>query len=148
MFTVVWIHTTRSLISGITLFITFMNFKPNVIFWMSLVDSTAFRFTTNAACLLFVDSIRELVKFYPITVSQFLQYNATFTHNPFLSVIEILTHFLEQKETCVHQNKFITFLTTTWLISFFFSLLSFQGLLYHCQFFIYPSLFAFIFFFL
>ena len=64
---------------------------------MSLVDSTAFRFNTNAACLLFVDSIRELVKFSSKTVSQFLQYNTTFTHNPFLSVIEALTHFLEQK---------------------------------------------------
>ena len=64
---------------------------------MSLVDSTASRFTTNAACLLFVDSIRELVKFSPITVSQFLQYNTTSTRNPFLSVIEALTHFLEEK---------------------------------------------------
>ena len=75
-------------------------FRPcarKVIIWMSFVDSTAFRFTTNAACLLFVDSIRELVKFSPIPVSQFLEYNTTFTHNPFLSVIEALTHFLEQK---------------------------------------------------
>ena len=64
---------------------------------MSLVDSTAFRFTTNAACQVFVDSIRELVKFSPITVSQFLQYNTTSRHNLFLSVIEALTHFLEQK---------------------------------------------------
>ena len=64
---------------------------------MSLVDSTAFRFTMNAACLLFVDSIRELVKFSPITVSQFLQYKTTSTHNSFLSVIEALTHYLEQK---------------------------------------------------
>ena len=63
---------------------------------MSLVDSTAFRLTTNAACLLFVDSIRELVKFSPISVSQFLKYNTTVTHNPFLSVIEALTHYLEQ----------------------------------------------------
>ena len=63
---------------------------------MSLVDSTAFRFTTNAACLLYVDSICGLVKFSPITVSQFLQYNTSFTHNPFLSVIKALTHFLEQ----------------------------------------------------
>ena len=71
---------------------------------MSLVDATAFRFTTNAACLLFVDSIRELVKFSPMTVSQFLQYNTTSTHNPFLSVIEELTHFLEQNyklSTCI-----------------------------------------------
>ena len=64
---------------------------------MSLVDSTAFRFTTNAACLLFIDSIHELVKFSPITVSQFLQYNTTSRHNPFLLAIEALTHFLEQK---------------------------------------------------
>ena len=65
-------HTIRStLIIGITLFITFVSFKPKVIFWMSLVDSTAFRFTTNAASLLFVDSIRRLVK---------LSYNNTFTH--------------------------------------------------------------------
>ena len=35
---------------------------------MSLVDSTAFWFITNAACLQFVDSIRELVKLSPITV--------------------------------------------------------------------------------
>ena len=99
-------HTTRStLISGITLFITCVSFKPKVIFWMSLVDSTAFRFTTNAACLLFVDSIRELVKFSPISVSQFLQYNTTFTHNPFLSVIEALTHFLEPKLQIVSFKK-------------------------------------------
>ena len=64
---------------------------------MSVVDCTAFWFTTNAAYLLFVDSIRELVKFSRITVSQFLQCNTTSTHNPFLSVIEALTHFLEQK---------------------------------------------------
>ena len=99
-------HTTRSiLINGITLFITFVSFKPKVIFWMSLVDSTVFRFTTNAACLLFVDSIRELVKFSPITVSQILQYNTTFTHNLFLSVIEVLTHFLEQKLKIVSFKK-------------------------------------------
>ena len=72
---------------------------------MSLVDSTAFRFTTNAAYLLFIDSIRELVKFSPITVSQFLQYNTTSTHNPFLSVIEVLTHFLEQKLQIVPFKK-------------------------------------------
>ena len=62
---------------------------------MSLVDSIAFRFPTNAACLLFVDSIRGLVKLSLITVSQFLQYNTSFTYNTFLSVIEALTHFLE-----------------------------------------------------
>ena len=73
-----------------------MSFKLKVIFWISLVDSTATRFTTNAVCLLFVDSIRGLAKFSRITVSQFLQYNTSFTHNPFLSVIEALTHFLEQ----------------------------------------------------
>ena len=71
---------------------------------MSLVDSTAFRFTTNAASLLFVDSIPELVKFSPITVSQFLQYNTTSTHNQFLSVIEALTYFLEQKLQIVLKN--------------------------------------------
>ena len=99
-------HTTRStFISGITLSITFVSFKPKVIFWMLLIDSTAFRFTTNAACLLFVDSIRELVKFSPITVSQFLQYNTTFTHNPFLSVIKALTHYLEQALQIVSFNK-------------------------------------------
>ena len=75
-------------------------------FWMSLVDSTAFRFTTNAACLLFVYSIRELVKFSPITVSKFLQYDTTFTHNPFLSVIEALTHFLDQKLQIVSFKKY------------------------------------------
>ena len=81
MFTVVWIYTTRStLISGITLFIAFVSFKPKVGFWTSLVDSTAFRFATNAASLLFLDSIRELVKFSPIPVSQFLQYNSTSAH--------------------------------------------------------------------
>ena len=72
---------------------------------MSLVDSTAFRFTTNAACLLFVDSIRGLVKFSPITVSLFLQYNTTFSHDPFLSVIEALTHFLEQALQIVYNKK-------------------------------------------
>ena len=72
---------------------------------MSLVDATAFQFTTYTACLLFVDSIRELVKFSPITVSQFLQYNTTFTHNPFLSVIETLTHFLEPKLQIVSFKK-------------------------------------------
>ena len=145
MFTVVWIDTTRStLISGITLFITFVSLKPKVIFWVSLVVSTAFRFTTNAACLLFVDSIRELVKFSPITVLQFLQYNTTFTHNPFLSVIEILTHSLEQnyklfllknyKRNLCEPEWFHHFYLHQlgWLV--FFSLLSFQGLLYHCQF--------------
>ena len=69
------------------------------------IDSTAFRFNINAAYLLFVDSIRELVKVSPITVSQFLQYNTTFTHNPFLSVIEALTHFLEQKLRIVSFRK-------------------------------------------
>ena len=72
---------------------------------MSLVDSTAFRFTTNAACQLFVDSIRELVKFSSITVPQFLQYNTTFTHNPFHSVIEALTDLLEQKLQIVSFKK-------------------------------------------
>ena len=72
---------------------------------MSLVDSTAFRFTTNAACLLFIDSICGLVKFSPITVSQFLQYSTTFTHNPFLSVIVALTHFLEQALQIVSLKK-------------------------------------------
>ena len=72
---------------------------------MLLVDSTAFRFTTNAASLLFVDSIRELLKFSPITVSQFLQYNTTSTHNPFLSVIEALSYFLEQKLQIVSFKK-------------------------------------------
>ena len=72
---------------------------------MSLEDCTAFRMITNAACLLFVDSIREIVKFSPITVSQFLQYNNTFTHNPFLSVMEVLTHFLEQKLQIVSCKK-------------------------------------------
>ena len=70
-----------------------------------MVDSTAFRFTTNAASLLFIDSIRELVKFSPITVSQFLQYNTTSTHNQFLSVIEALTHFLEQQLQIVSSKK-------------------------------------------
>ena len=103
MFTVVWMRTTKStLISGITLSITIVSFKQKVIFSMSLVDSTAFRFTTNTPCLLFVDTIRELVKFSPITVAQFLQYNTTFTHNPFLSVIE---HFLEQKQQIVTFKK-------------------------------------------
>ena len=74
---------------------------------MSLVHSAAFRFTTNATSLLFVDSIRELfsVKFSPITVSQFLQCNTTFTDNPFPSVIEALTHFLEQKLQIVSFKK-------------------------------------------
>ena len=61
---------------------------------MSLVDS--FRFTENAACLLFVDSIRGLLKFSPLTISQFLQYHTSFAHNPFLSVIKALPHCLEQ----------------------------------------------------
>ena len=101
-----------------------------IIFWISLVDSTAFRFTTNAACLLFIDSIRDLVKFSSLIVSQFLQYT-TFTHNPFLSVIEALTHFLEQKLKIVSfkklQKKLVwtrmnssLSLTSIWLISFFF----------------------------
>ena len=72
---------------------------------MSSVDFTAFRFITNAACLLFVDSIRGLVKFSPITVWQFLQYNTTFTHNPFLSVIEALTYFLERALRIVYFKK-------------------------------------------
>ena len=125
-------YYVSTLISDITLFITFVSFKPKVIFWMSLVDSTAFRFITNAVCLLFVDSIRELVKFSPITVSQFLQYNTTVTHNPFLSVIEALTHFLEQKLQIVsfkklqkklvwtRMNSWLS-LTSIWLISFFFT---------------------------
>ena len=99
-------HTIRStLIIGITLLTTLVSFKPKVIFWISLVDSTAVRFTTNAVCLLFVDSTRRLAKFSPITVSQFLQYNTTFTHNPFLSVIEALTHFLEQALQIVSFKK-------------------------------------------
>ena len=97
-------HTTRRTLI-ITLFITFVRFKPKVIFWMSLVDSAAFRFTTNAACLLFIDSIRGLAKFSPITVSQFSQCNTTFTYNSFLSVIEALTHFLEQALQIVYFKK-------------------------------------------
>ena len=89
-------HTIRStLIIGITILTTLVSFKPKDIFWISLVDSTAVRFTTNAVCLLFVDSIRGLAKFSSITVSQFLQYNTSFTHNPFLSVTEALIHFLK-----------------------------------------------------
>ena len=110
----------KHVIIGITLLTTLVSFKPKVIFWMLLIDSTAFRFTTNGACLMFVDSIYGLAKFSPIIVSQFLQYNTSFTHNAFLSVIKALTHFLEQalhvfffflimKETCVNQNKLITF---------------------------------------
>ena len=90
----------KHVIIGISLLTTLVSFKPKVIFWMSLVDFTAFRFTTNSACLLFVDSIRGLLKFSPITVSQFLQYfhnyYTSFIHNPFLSVIETLTHFLNK----------------------------------------------------
>ena len=55
--------------------------------------------------LLFIDSVRGLVKFSPITVSQFLQYNTTFTHNPFLSVIEALTYFIEQALQIVSFKK-------------------------------------------
>ena len=72
---------------------------------MLLVDSTAFRFTTNAVRLLFVDSIREFVKLSPITVSQFLQYNTTFIHNPFLSVMEALTYYSEQALQIVSFKK-------------------------------------------
>ena len=89
-------YCQKHVIISITLLTTLVSFKPKDVLWMLLVDSTAFRFTTNTACLLFVDSIRGLVKYSRITVSQFLQYNTSFIHNPFLSVIEALSHFLEE----------------------------------------------------
>ena len=39
-------------------------------------------------------------EFSHITMSQFLQYNTTFTHNPFLSVIEALTFFWTKTTNC------------------------------------------------
>ena len=97
---------------------------------MSLVDSTAFRFT-NAACLLFVDSIRELVKFSPTPCHNFysitlLLHTIHFSQlsrstNTFFRTKTTNCFFkkLQKKLVWTRMNSSLS-LTSTWLISFFF----------------------------